>query len=99
MSRPRAGAPAAVLSVWTQPGAPRERVVARMGEAVKIAVAAPPEKGRANRALERFLARELGVPAAAVSVAAGGASMHKVVRIEGVSPEALQSWVKASLGE
>lgn len=100
MSAPRRRAPpAATLSVWAQPGAARERVVTRMGDAVKIAVTAPPEKGKANQAIERFLARELGVPAASVAVVAGAASKRKLVRIQGVSADALQSWVKSALGE
>ncbi len=100
MKAPPRPAPAAVtLSVWAQPGANRERVVSRMGDALKMAVTAPPEKGKANQAIERFLARELGVPAASVAVVAGGASKRKLVRIVGVSADAVQSWMKSALGE
>lgn len=100
MTAARRGAPvAATLSVWAQPGAPRDRVVGRMGDAVKIAVTAPPEKGRANQAIERFLARAFGVPAASVAIVAGASAKRKLVRIAGVSPDALQSWLKSSLPE
>lgn len=50
---------------------------------VKARVRAVPEKGSANTALERLVARSLGVPFGAVSVAAGGTSRLKTVRIAG----------------
>lgn len=81
------------LDVWIQPGASRERVVGLMGEAVKIAVAAPPEKGKANQAVEKLIAGEFGVPASAVAVVAGAASKRKRVRVVGVSADQVQSWV------
>ena len=91
---PRRPAPAAAtLEVWVQPGASRERVVGMHGGAVKIAVAAPPEKGAANRALEKLLAEEFGLSAGAVQVTAGGASRRKRVSLRGVGPDRLRAWL------
>lgn len=50
---------------------------------IKARVRAVPEKGAANTALERLVARSLGVPASTVSVVAGGTSRLKTVRIAG----------------
>ena len=55
---------------------------------LKARVRAVPEKGAANRALEKLVAGWLHVPASAVSVIAGGASRLKTVRVEG-EPAAL----------
>ncbi len=55
---------------------------------VRARVRAVPEKGAANAALERLVARALGVPAGSVSVVAGGTSRLKTVRIAG-EPAAL----------
>ena len=83
----------AFLAVKVQPGASRERVVGRLGEAVKIAVTAPPEKGKANQAVEKLLAREFGVPAGAVEVVLGGGSRLKRVRLRGVTPAQAALWI------
>ena len=64
------------------------------GDALKVAVSAPPEKGKANKALLKMLARELRVSPAAVSIVAGGGSRRKLVKIEGVSEEQLNAWLE-----
>lgn len=50
---------------------------------LKVRVRAVPEKGKANAALEKLVARWLGVPASTVSVTAGGTSRLKTVTISG----------------
>ncbi len=89
---PRPAAAEAYLAVKVQPGASRERVVGRLGDAVKIAVTAPPEKGKANQAVEKLLARQFGIPAGAVEVVLGGASPRKRVRLIGVTPAQAAQW-------
>ena len=54
------------------------------GSPVLVArVRALPEAGRANQALEKLIAKWLGVPPSTVSVAQGGKSRLKQVKIEG----------------
>ncbi len=55
---------------------------------LKARVRAVPENGAANTALERMLAKALGVPVSAVSVVAGGTARLKTLRIAG-EPAAL----------
>jgi uncharacterized protein YggU (UPF0235/DUF167 family) len=50
---------------------------------LKARVRALPEKGAANAALEKLLAKALGVPASAVLVVAGGTARLKTVRVTG----------------
>ena len=54
---------------------------------LRARVAAAPVDGAANEALERLLARELGVPRTAVRIASGAGSRTKVVEVDGVGPE------------
>jgi len=76
-----------VVSVLAAPGAGRSEVVGRQGDAVKIRVAAAPEKGRANDALAELLAHHFGLPAGAVTLVSGQASRAKRFRLEGVDSD------------
>lgn len=48
---------------------------------LKVRVRAVPEKGKANAAIEKVLAKALGVPKSAVSVEKGETQRIKTVRI------------------
>ena len=61
---------------------------------LKARVRAVPENGAANHALERLVAKTLGVPASAVSVVAGGTARLKTLRIAG-DPKVLARSVEA----
>jgi len=61
---------------------------------LKARVRAVPENGAANQALERLVAKALGVPASAVAVVAGGTARLKTLRIAG-EPAALAKGVEA----
>jgi uncharacterized protein len=50
---------------------------------LKARVRAVPENGAANAALERLVAKALGVPVSAVSVIAGGTARLKTLRVAG----------------
>jgi uncharacterized protein YggU (UPF0235/DUF167 family) len=60
---------------------------------LKARVRAVPENGAANQALERLIAKALGVPRSAVSVAAGGTARLKTLRVLG-DPAALLKGVE-----
>lgn len=50
---------------------------------LKARVRAVPEKGAANGALEKLVAKTLAVPASSVAVVAGGTARLKTLRISG----------------
>ena len=77
------------LALRVVPGAPLDRIVGEHGEALKLAVAKPPEDGAANVAVEKFLAEKLGLRRANVSISGGFTSRSKVVRITGLTREQL----------
>jgi len=76
-----------VLTVHVVPRASRSEVVGMHGDAVRIRLAAPPVDGAANEELVRFLAERLGVPRAAVTIAAGHTSRRKTTIIRGMTPD------------
>lgn len=95
------GEPAATkIGIKVVPGASKSEIVGWMGNELKIRVAAPPEKGAANRAVIKLLSTTLGVPARQVRIEAGAAAQRKVVSIAGFSRErivdALRGGVPAS---
>jgi uncharacterized protein (TIGR00251 family) len=75
------------LAVKVTPGASRDAVAGWLGDAVKVAVREPAERGRANAAVERVLAAALGVSATSVRIAAGGRSPRKVVVVDGLDAD------------
>ena len=80
------------LKVKAVPGASRSEIVGRLGEALKVRVAAPPEGGKANREILDLLAERLGLPAASVTLVSGAASPAKVVELLGITAE--QAWAR-----
>ena len=81
------------LAVRLQPRAAAERILGLVadsegGRALKIAVTAPPEAGKANDALLNLLARTLRLPRSAFSIALGAGHRQKLVDISG-DPHAL----------
>jgi uncharacterized protein (TIGR00251 family) len=71
------------------PRSRREEVVGLHGDALKIRLAAPPEKGKANRALQRFLAKQLGTLTSEVEILSGHTSRQKRVHVGGISAVAV----------
>ncbi len=72
------------LPVRLTPRASRDAIAGFEGETLRVRVTAPPVEGRANRALERLLAKRLGLPRGAVRVVVGQTSRSKVVAVDGV---------------
>lgn len=72
------------------PGSSRNAAAGVLGDALKVKIAAPAESGKANRALEKFLAELLGIKSKAVSIVSGLHSPSKVIRAEGVSADKVQ---------
>jgi len=83
---PSADGRATLIAVKVVPGASRSRIAGPHGDALKVQVAAPPERGRANDAVCELFAETLGVPRRDVSVVRGATSPAKTIRIEGLSP-------------
>jgi len=73
------------VSVKVVPRASRNEVVGWRGGVLRLRVTAPPQDGRANAAVVELLAAALGVRKSAVAIAAGHASAHKRVAIEGLA--------------
>jgi len=67
------------------PGSAGNKIVGPLADAIKVAVSAPPEKGKANRALTELLADALQTSRSAVTIVAGLTGQRKTVHVSGVS--------------
>lgn len=70
------------LRVRVSPGARRSEVVGRLGDAWKLRVGAPPERGRANDEVIALLAVQLGLARSEIRVVAGETARDKVVEVD-----------------
>jgi uncharacterized protein (TIGR00251 family) len=72
------------VSIVVVPRAKKNRVVGFYGGRLKIALAAPPVDGRANKALLLFLAEIFSLPKGAIELVAGEGARQKIVKIRGI---------------
>jgi uncharacterized protein (TIGR00251 family) len=77
----------ATFEVKVQPRAKKNGITGELGEALKLALTAPPVEGQANKACIEFFANLLKVPRSSVTIASGQNSRKKVIRVNGILAE------------
>ena len=75
------------ISLRVQPNASRNELVDFTNGVLKVKVAAPPVKGKANEELIVFLSEILGISKGSLSIITGHTSRSKVVAIDGLSQD------------
>ena len=75
------------LAVRVHPRARRDEIAGERGGSLLVRVTAPPVEGKANVAVCRLLARQLGVAPGRVAVVRGASSRDKLVEIDGLEPD------------
>ncbi len=84
-----------LLPVRVQPGARKAGVLGERAGALKLAVTAPPEDGRANQAVTELLRDVLGVKRSQVELISGATSRDKRFLIRGVPRPVLEARLTA----
>ena len=87
----------ALVRVHAQPRASRNAVAGLHGDALKIAVQAPPVDSAANEALRDFLAELFGLPRARVSLRTGETSRKKTFQLHGLPLAAAEKALEGKL--
>jgi len=77
----------ASFAVRVQPRARKNAITGELGDALKLALTAPPLEGKANEACIEFFANLLEVPRSSVTIASGKTSRRKIIRIAGMSAD------------
>lgn len=87
-----------ILPVRAQPRARKAGILGEQAGALKVAVTAPPEDGRANHALAEALAEALGIRRSQVELVAGATSRDKRFLIRGLARSVLEQRLSGLLG-
>jgi hypothetical protein len=89
--RVREAAGGVVLAVKVVAGSSRDKVAGVMGDRLKVATAAAPEKGKANAAVAETLAALFGVPKRQVRLLSGTARPTKDFLLEGLTADGVRA--------
>jgi len=81
----------ATFQIKVQPRARRNAIAGEVGDALKVALTAPPVDGRANDACVSFFAELLNVPRSSITIAAGETRRNKLIRVSGVSAAQIEA--------
>jgi uncharacterized protein len=88
----------ATFQVKVHPRARKNAITRVVGDALKMALTAPPVEGRANEACIAYLAEFLNVPRSSVTIAAGETSRQKLIRVAGLSAAQVELRLRDVLG-
>ncbi len=86
------------FQVKVNPRARKNAITGVVGDALKLALTAPPLEGRANEACIAYLAEFLNVPRSSVTIAAGETSRQKLIRVAGLSAAQVEEALREILG-
>ena len=86
-----------ILAVQAQPRAKQNGIVGCHDGALKVQVTQAPEKGKANSALEKVLAKSLGLRNSQVRLLTGATSTRKRFLLTGIAVEDLRTKFEALL--
>jgi len=78
------------FAVKVQPRAKKDAITGEVGDALKVALTAPPVDGKANDACLDFFAKLLKVPRSSITIAAGQTSRNKVIRVSRLTGQQLR---------
>jgi uncharacterized protein len=84
------------FAVKVHPRARKNAITGTVGNALKLAVTAPPVEGKANEAVIEFFADFFAIPRSSVSIASGETSRNKVVRVTGISIQRVRELLAAA---
>lgn len=85
----------ATFAVKVHPRAKKNAITGEIGDALKIALTAPPIDDKANEACVEFLAKLLKVPRSSVTIAAGHTSRNKMIRVSGLTSQQVRERLRA----
>ena len=86
-----------VLPVQVSPGASRARILGEHDGRLKLAVSAAPERGKANQAVLKLLAKALKLKRSQLSIVGGTTSHRKTVQVQDLTAKQLAAKLDATV--
>ncbi len=77
----------AQFALRVQPRASRNAIAGVLGEAVKLAITAPPVDGKANQAVVEYLAELFKVSKSSIAIVSGETGRNKLIAVRGLNAE------------
>jgi uncharacterized protein YggU (UPF0235/DUF167 family) len=87
----------ASFHVKAHAGAKRDRVAGTHDGMLRVEVTTAPEKGKANKAIQKLLAKALDIPSGDLTLLSGETNQKKRFGITGISPKTLREKIQAVL--
>ena len=80
----------AQFALRVQPRSSRNAIAGIIGDAVKLAITAPPVDGKANQAVIDFLAKLFSVPKSSITILSGETGRNKLIAVRGLTAEQIR---------
>ncbi|MGK5595106.1 MAG: DUF167 domain-containing protein [Parachlamydiaceae bacterium] len=84
----------AIIKVKVLPNASSNKIIGWENDELKIRLTAIPEKGKANEALIKLLAKRLDIPLSSIKVIGGTTSRHKKLLIKNLDITLFESLIR-----
>ena len=78
-----------VVHVLAHPGSKRDAILGERAGLLRVAVTAPPEKGKANTAIQTVLAEAIACSRSQITLVSGETARRKKFLVEGIPPDEL----------
>jgi uncharacterized protein (TIGR00251 family) len=88
-----------ILAIRAQPGAKRDAILGERAGALRVAVTATPQRGKANASIRSVLAEAIRCKATQVALLTGETSREKRFLIAGFTPDELRPRIDALVAD
>lgn len=86
------------LQIKVIPSSSKDCIAGWLEDTLKVKVKAPPEKGRANKAIIKVLEKKLDLPKGSINITSGNTSRKKVIEIRCYNDAVINKKLEALCG-
>ncbi len=83
------------LQIKVIPSSSKDCIAGWLEDTLKVKVKAPPEKGKANKAVIKTLEKTLELPKGSITISSGTTSTRKIIEINGVDENSINKKLSA----